>query len=146
MESQYLIKYGRLLNLSEPALINCDTRDWGCGGGNPYNAFLWIKKNNIPEAKYYPTAPNGKCLYNKTSMPGVGCKGYDLTNVVLNGNETKLRLLVNSTGPISATFQVTPNFISYKSGIFFDNSCGPGFNHLFIVVGYGTSPEGIDYW
>jgi hypothetical protein len=84
LESQYLIKYGRLLNLSEQALIDCDTRDWGCGGGNPYNAFWWIAENNIPEDKYYPyTFSNGKCKYDNKTMPGVGCRGYDWVIIII---------------------------------------------------------------
>jgi hypothetical protein len=57
-----------------------------------------------------------------------------------------MKQLVNETGPISAMFQITKNFHAYKSGIFFDHTCKPGFNHQFVITGYGTSPEGIDYW
>jgi hypothetical protein len=43
-------------------------------------------------------------------------------------------------------WQATNKFHAYKSGIFFDNTCKPGYNHALVVTGYGTSPEGIDYW
>jgi cathepsin X len=42
------------INLSPQVLISCDTLDRGCGGGDPRNAYKWIKENNITDETCSP--------------------------------------------------------------------------------------------
>ena len=38
-------------------------------------------------------------------------------------------------------------FQFYESGVFYSSSCSSSrLNHGVLVVGYGTSSDGIDYW
>merc|ERR1719206_1618557 len=39
VEGAYFVKHGKLLDLSEQKLVDCDTRDSGCNGGLPENAY-----------------------------------------------------------------------------------------------------------
>jgi len=36
--------------------------------------------------------------------------------------------------------------MSYETGIYDDVSCGTNLNHAVLVVGYGTSDDGVEYW
>lgn len=45
VEGQYAIKSGKLLELSEQELVDCDKLDNGCNGGLPDNAYRYICVN-----------------------------------------------------------------------------------------------------
>ena len=46
---------GNLVSLSEQNLIDCDYVDEGCAGGNPANAFKFVKKEGgIESEEGYP--------------------------------------------------------------------------------------------
>lgn len=78
-------------------------------------------------------------------MRTVGCKGYDYKNFLLKGNETALKRLVRDKGPVPAAIEITPLFMAYSEGIFYDPSCGKRPNHAILITGFG-SEDGIDYW
>ncbi|XP_041372288.1 procathepsin L-like [Gigantopelta aegis] len=41
----------------------------------------------------------------------------------------------------------TPDFAFYKSGVYGPSTCsGTVLNHAVLVVGYGTTSDGQDYW
>jgi hypothetical protein len=141
------------LDLSEQELIDCDSQNYGCVGGSAFWAFNYVAANNLTYEEYYPYKPSGNKLNcSKDAVPNrklnsVGCKPINLQKVFLYGNETKLKEFVRVGGPIAIYFDATQKLSGYRSGIFFDETCTPGsVNHLMVVVGYGTSAEGIDYW
>lgn len=67
MEGAYQIKNGNLLSFSEQELIDCDTYDNGCDGGNMDIAFMWLEDNKLEtEADYPYTATKGTCTQDKS--------------------------------------------------------------------------------
>lgn len=62
MEGAYQIKHGILLSFSEQELLDCDTYDDGCNGGNMDIAFDWLSDNKLETESDYPyTAKKGSC-------------------------------------------------------------------------------------
>jgi hypothetical protein len=55
---------------------------------------------------------------------GIFLNGY----AQING-EASLQSAIANIGPISVALVVTPNFQSYRSGIFVDNTCTGALNH-----------------
>jgi Papain family cysteine protease len=62
------------------------------------------------------------------------------------GNEGKLKELVVSHGAIISTVAAYEEFKAYTGGVF--DGCRPEQkeNHAILVVGYGTTKKGEDYW
>jgi hypothetical protein len=140
MESMYLIdnsqKSSASIDLSEQALLDCDTTQGGCDGGWPYDVLRHPKgfavKKGITYEKSNPYKgdvqsncrnPTPK-LYNKYLGP------YDESSI--DGNEDELQYLLQD-GPVVVGFYVTDSFAYYESGIYDDDddSCsGDGINHF----------------
>jgi len=78
---------------------------------------------------------------------GAVITGY--TNVT-SGSETALMDAVASVGPISISIDASlPSFDYYSSGVYDDPACQSGLaalDHTVLLVGYGTSEGGEDYW
>ncbi|RXG55067.1 hypothetical protein Avbf_10574 [Armadillidium vulgare] len=88
----------------------------------------------------------GKCHFNKKDV-GATDKGF----VVLEEfNEDELLKAVATVGPIAVAIQVTKNLESYAKGVFYDPTCSSyntnALDHAVLVVGYGTTKAGEDYW
>lgn len=62
IEGANAIATGDLIRLSEQELVDCDTYDYGCDGGNMDTAYRWIIKNGgiDSEADYPYTSANGR--------------------------------------------------------------------------------------
>ena len=78
-------------------------------------------------------------------MDGVqilGPAGYER---VPDNDEEMLKRALRQRGPISATFNVAPDFFSYMDGIYSNNDCSSGSSHAVLIIGFGTD-NGKDYW
>ncbi len=74
----------------------------------------------------------------------------------LNGDEEELKLKLANFGPLVVTIHVSRNrlFHLYDSGVFYDDDCPTiddddhckKVNHGVLLVGYGTTEDGEDYW
>lgn len=66
-----------------------------------------------------------------------------------SGDENALKTAVATIGPISIAIDATrPSFMSYRSGVYIDSTCGTTLDkldHAVLIVGYGTE-NGVDYW
>ena len=66
----------------------------------------------------------------------------------VSGDEEELKRAVALLGPTAVKIQVTENFVTYKSGVFYDSACvmGPSRIHAVVLVGYGHDIVAGDFW
>lgn len=54
LEGFYMLKYNQQIDLSEQQLIDCNTTNFGCQGGNFNKSFKYAKKNAVVDENSYP--------------------------------------------------------------------------------------------
>jgi C1A family cysteine protease len=133
---------GKLTDLSEQELVDCDTStNKGCNGGFMDDAFAFIIKNGgIATEEDYPyKAADGTC--NQTRSKAVSIDGFE---DVPQKDEKSMKKAVAGQ-PISVAIEAAGRpFQLYKSGVF-TGSCGTNLDHGVVIVGYGTQGL-IDFW
>ncbi|UYV60956.1 MCM2 [Cordylochernes scorpioides] len=145
LEGQHYRKSGKLVSLSEQNLVDCSSKNDGCGGGIMIKAYKYIIKNGgIDTEESYPyKAEDDYCHYNKSNI-GATCKGYKK----INKDEESLKQALAAEGPISIGIDAGDNFRDYKGGVYNDPYCNNdrgSLNHAVLLVGYGQE-NGMDYW
>ncbi|KAJ8943322.1 hypothetical protein NQ318_004763 [Aromia moschata] len=143
LEGQYSLMNGRSISLSAQQLIDCDTENDGCSGGNPMPSYNYVKDEGLESWDDYPyTGNNGVCRHDET-ISLAACRRYE----ELVASEDNLKVAVGAIGPISIAVDAT-DFFLYSSGIFYDAACSSdilSLNHAVLAVGYDTI-SGQDYW
>ncbi|KAI3414814.1 uncharacterized protein J3R85_015854 [Psidium guajava] len=135
------IKSRNLPVLSEQQLIDCDTEAYGCDGGLPDIAFKYIIDNEgIASEDTYPYKGKvGTC--DSTTQQAAQIK--DFVDVP-PGEEELLKAVAQQ--PVSVGIAAGgQEFMSYSGGVF-NGDCGEQLDHAVVVVGYGTSEDGTEFW
>ncbi|CAA7030724.1 unnamed protein product [Microthlaspi erraticum] len=141
------IATGELISLSEQELIDCDrgVDNFGCLGGQAEFAFEFIIRNGgILGDQVYPYSDNDTAACKRIEMVTARFVTIDGHEGVPQYDEMSLKKAV-AHQPISVMVEAN-NMKLYKSGVFTgpcDNWYG---NHNVLVVGYGSSSSGQDYW
>lgn len=147
LEGQWKNKTGKLVSLSEQNLIDCSTPqgNQGCNGGWMSWAFDYIKKNCGIEREWtYPYENKDDICRYLFPLVAADIRGYA---TVQSLNERALKIAIALVGPISVAFYVVPSFQNYASGVYQDPTCSTGkLNHALLLVGYCTTPSGVDYY
>ena len=140
LEGQHYRKTGKLVSLSEQQLIDCNTANYGCDGGNMNLAFQYIQHNHglDTEGSYPYQAKNETCKFKPSSV-GATDKGF----VAVPANEEALGMAVAAIGPISVGIDASGrSFLFYHHGIYNKSGCTKVLmNHAVLLVGYGPG-----YW
>lgn len=152
LESHIFLKGGNLVALSSQQIVDCSYnyiyKNKGCKGGFLDKTFQYIKDYGLlPEEEYPYIAKNDwrlGCRYNRAKVIGRSAGYMNLPK----GDEAALAVAVANAGPVAIGMQSKySNLRFYKSGIHFSTRCDHKFiDHAMVVVGYGTSPDGGDYW
>lgn len=148
LEGQHFRKSGVLVSLSEQNLIDCSTKygNAGCNGGLMDQAFEYIRDNHgIDTEESYPyLGKDGKCHYRKRAKGATDTGFVD----VPSGDEEKLQEAVATVGPVSVAIDAShESFQFYSSGVYDEASCNnETLDHGVLVVGYGVTGFGEDYW
>jgi cathepsin L len=114
---------------SEQDAIDCDIFSNGCEGGWPSKTFQYVEKFGISDGRRYKyTGPPKTC--QKKSFPSIhnisdSCEEY------LGDNEEAMKALV-AKQPVIIGFDVTADFMYYKSGVYVDDKCTKNLNHAMV--------------
>ncbi|XP_009789260.1 probable cysteine protease RD19D [Nicotiana sylvestris] len=144
IEGANFIATGKLLNLSEQQLVDCDHTcdikdkkacDSGCSGGLMTNAYKYlVEAGGIEEEDSYPyTGKRGDCKFNPDK---VVVKVSNFTNIPID--EQQIAAYLVNHGPLAvglnAVFMQT-----YIGGVSCPLICGKRWiNHGVLLVGYGS--------
>nr|P10056.2 RecName: Full=Caricain; AltName: Full=Papaya peptidase A; AltName: Full=Papaya proteinase III; Short=PPIII; AltName: Full=Papaya proteinase omega; Flags: Precursor [Carica papaya]CAA46862.1 proteinase omega [Carica papaya] len=130
------IRTGKLVELSEQELVDCERRSHGCKGGYPPYALEYVAKNGIHLRSKYPyKAKQGTCRAKQVGGPIVKTSGVGRVQPNNEGN------LLNAIAkqPVSVVVESKGRpFQLYKGGIF-EGPCGTKVDHAVTAVGYGKS-------
>ncbi|XP_076166108.1 uncharacterized protein LOC143146034 [Ptiloglossa arizonensis] len=150
LEGQYAIHHKKLLSLSEQELVDCDTLDEGCGGGEMTNAYRTIERLGGLELETdYPyDAKNEEChfIQNKAVV--------QIASIVnITSDEKKMAQWLVKKGPISIAINANAMQF-YLGGVSHPPKflCNPNnLDHGILIVGYGTSTyplfrKKLPYW
>ncbi|XP_055297310.1 procathepsin L-like [Sitodiplosis mosellana] len=153
VESQYALKTGRLLSLSEQNLIDCSGiyGTDGCTGGLPEQAFKYIHDHGIftEEAYSYDGHDHDYCKLTVRGVkkPNVTVHGFTR---ISSGNEEDLQKALAIHGPISVSIDAKHHsFNNYAEGIWHEPNCSKhdaDLNHAVLLVGFGTDEYDRDYY
>jgi C1A family cysteine protease len=153
LEGAYAIKSGKIISLSEQQLVDCDNlahggKDHGCNGGLMDNAFAWITKNyGLCTDEDYPYVSGTTQTANAcktTCFPVSGTRPAKFVDVTPNDDNALMTAV--SLQPVSVAIEADQrDFQLYSSGVF-TGVCGTNLDHGVLVVGYGTSNDGTDFY
>jgi cathepsin F len=139
------VETGKLLDLSEQQLVDCETIDAGCNGGLPSNAFQYMIDNGMGlegESAYPYTAKDGTCKASQAQE-----KAFITAWHQTSTDETQIAAALQQYGPLS--IGINANTMQFYSGGVANPSkilCNPSaLDHGVAIVGFGTA-DGQDYW
>jgi hypothetical protein len=144
MEGAYYIQTGKLRSFSEQMLVDCDTYDSGCGGGLMDYSFHWIQQNGgICAEEDYPYSGSGGACQAKSCTP---VRGTAVDSWVDVDQTEKALMAAVAKQPISVAIEADETSFQFYSDGVLTAGCGTNLDHGVLLVGYGTTDEGIDYW
>jgi len=145
MESQYYIKTGRLVDLSEQSLMDCSWNDGnlGCDGGYDYAAYNWVIDHGIPAEEAYGGYKNqdGVCHF---AIEGSNVPTAAFITSYLNittGDMHSLNDALAFEGPLSVSLNTPDSLYFYSHGLYYNSDCLSGeddLDHTVLAVGYIT--------
>jgi len=135
IEGSYAVKYGKILDLSEQQLVDCDKASSGCNGGLMSHAYDYLENNRVKvcaQSDYPYTARNGSCRSCNGSVT-VASHSAGIVN-----EDLLTQSILSQPVPVALAASASA-FQFYKSGVLDDKRCGTGLNHAVLAVGYGPA-------
>jgi C1A family cysteine protease len=117
----------------------------GCDGGDMTSAYEYVRRNPgvDTEASYPYEEKASTCRFDPANV-GANCIDW---MEIQEGDEIALEQAVASIGPVAAGIDgAQRTFMFYKSGFYFDQNCETEVNHAVVIVGYGKTESGEEYW
>merc|ERR1711991_1079916 len=135
VESMWALAGHPLIELAPQQIVDCDTEDDGCNGGDTRSGYAYVIKAGglVPEKDYPYTARDGKCKDKIVKEDAVAkIMGYNYATNPSHKNETLMALNLVSTGPISICIDAS-SWQTYTGGIL--KHCGHQLDHCVQVTG-----------
>ena len=110
----------------------CSGYEWECV----------VRIGGLSSEAAYPPIP-GPCRNNSRTA----AVKIDGAKFVERGNETALQVALVMQPVATIVDASLPSFQFYTGGVYYDPDCSSTrLNHMMLVVGYGTTTDGVDYW
>jgi cathepsin F len=141
IESQWALAGNTLTSLSMQQVVDCDTSDDGCNGGDPPTAYEYVISAGgmDPYSDYPYTAEDGSCTFNSGEVVA------KISSYNTIGSETQAQQYLVQNGPLSVCVDAS-TWSSYNGGIIMKGSgCGTSLDHCVMITGYG-SESGTPFW
>jgi len=140
VESAWAMTKQQLIELSPQQIVDCDTSDQGCNGGDLPTAFSYVQSaGGLELDQNYPyQAADGTCQFNQ-SMVAASISSFTPLD---NSAESDMVAASQQYGPLSVCVDAS-NWQSYSGGIF--TECGQSIDHCVQIVGWDTDVN-PPYW
>jgi len=143
IESMWAIAGHGLENLSMQQIVDCDSADDGCNGGNPPTAYQYVMSAGGLEA--YSSYPyigiQSACRFNGQVAASIANWQW----VTEDDNENAMQAFVYSTGPPSICVDATI-WQYYNGGVITTASgCGTSLDHCVQLTGW-SQMSGMTVW
>jgi len=145
----------RQFTFSPQDIVSCSSLAQGCSGGFPYLiAGRYGKDHGVVEESCSPYTGNDTACSTHTCLRHYTAS-YGYVGGYYGGcSEEAMKEALVSGGPLSVSFMVYDDFMTYKSGVYHHISLLSGpfqplelTNHAVLLVGYGADEaSGEDYW
>jgi len=143
IESMNKIHGNPLTSLSMQQIVDCDTNDDGCNGGDTSTAYQYvIKAGGLESFKDYPyTGEDGKCTFEKSKVAQTISSWHYVTRT---RDEKAMQEYTYTTGPPSVCVDAS-TWDSYNGGVYTRKDCGVQLDHCVQIVGW-TEVKSMKVW
>jgi cathepsin F len=144
IESMWALAGNALVTLSMQQIVDCDTSDGGCNGGNPPTAYEYVMGagglelyNDYPYVGYQQ-----QCQFNSGDIAATISSWQWITQ---DDDEANMQSFVYSTGPPSIC--VDAQLWQYWQGgvVTSDSGCGTSLDHCVQLTGW-SQMSGMNVW
>jgi C1A family cysteine protease len=153
IESMHILKGHPAINLAPEQIVDCDTTDAGCNGGDTPTAYQYVVKAGGMELETsYPytagkSGHGGTCKFTshniQAKITGFSWVIPECSGSCGSQNMDTVKQELSTVGPFSICVNAEP-WQDYNGGVFNDASCGHAYSdldHCVQLVGYTP-----DYW
>jgi cathepsin F len=132
-----------LAPLSPQEIVDCDTVDAGCDGGDPPTAYQFvIQEGGMEDDSDYPyTAQDGTCNFQGSD---VKVKISSWKYATQNSDETTMMNNLINWGPLSICVDAEP-WQDYTGGVLMAADCDTSLDHCVQLVGYDMTAS-TPFW
>jgi len=143
IESMNFLAGKPLTSLSMQQIVDCDTSDDGCNGGDPPTAYQYvISAGGLETYANYPyTAQDGNCQF-QASLIAQSISSWQY--VTQSQNENQMQQFTYTTGPPSILVDAS-TWDSYNGGVYTSSDCGTQLDHAVQIVGWDVF-QGQNAW
>jgi len=147
IESMYCVKNNidctTFPPLAPQEIVDCDTTDQGCNGGDPPTAYQFVmSEGGMEDESDYPyTGQDGTCNFQQNLVK------VTITNwqyATQNSDETTMQNNLVAWGPLSICVDAEP-WQDYTGGVLMASDCSNQLDHCVQLVGYDMT-QSTPFW